>query len=234
MKASEDLIKNDVPATGQLKECDCVSYRIRADADLKIAFLGNSITRHGKAENLGWYGDWGMAASRPENDYVHKLIDKFESAGTKVSYCIANMSEWERTRDMSLLTTRYAEVKSFNADIVIVRLGENAGLTQNLEKFKGCYKQMVRFFSGSAKVVLCDLFWEYEPFDSFVKKFAEENGYAFVKIHDLGNMEEMKAVGKFRHAGVAAHPNDSGMAEIAERIYVQAYDFNSIQNRLEI
>ena len=29
----------------------------------------------------------------------------------------------------------------------------------------------------------------------------------------------MKAVGKFAHAGVAAHPGDRGMAEIAERIY---------------
>ena len=107
MKVSKDLIENDVPASGQLKNGDCVSFYICDNADLKLAFLGNSITRHGKAENLGWYGDWGMAASRRENDYVHKLINKFEKDGRKVSYCIANLSEWERTRDSSLLTSRY-------------------------------------------------------------------------------------------------------------------------------
>ena len=84
MKISQDLIENDVPATGQLKDSDCVSFRLREDADLKIAFLGNSITRHGKAENLGWYGDWGMAASCRENDYVHILVNRLERDGKRV------------------------------------------------------------------------------------------------------------------------------------------------------
>ena len=81
MKISDDLIKNDVPAEGQLKENDCVSFSLAENADVKILFLGNSITRHGKAENLGWLGDWGMAASRKENDYVHKLISRLLEDG---------------------------------------------------------------------------------------------------------------------------------------------------------
>lgn len=219
MKISKDLIKNDVPASGQLKDGECVSFNITENADIKIIFLGNSITRHGKAENLGWFGDWGMAASKKENDYVHKLVSLFEENGKKVSYCVANLSEWERTRNMSLLESRYAKVKDFNASIVIVRLGENAKLAENLEKFKPCYKKMTEYFAGGATVILTDLFWEYEPFDVFVKSFAEEKGYAFVRIHDLGNSEDMKAVGMFGHEGVAAHPGDKGMAEIAERIF---------------
>ena len=219
MKISKDLIKNDVPASGQLKDCDCVSFYIAENAAVKIAFLGNSITRHGKAEKLGWFGDWGMAASRRENDYIHKLVQSFEKSGKKVSYCIANLSGWERSRDMALLETRYAEIKKFNADFIIVRLGENARLAEHLEEFKPCYKKMVEYFADGATVILTDLFWEYQPFDSFVKRFAEENGYTFVAIHDLGNDDKMKAVGKFEHAGVAAHPDDNGMAEIAERIY---------------
>lgn len=214
MKISNDLIKNDVPAEGQI--ADCVSFNLTENAELKIAFLGNSITRHGVAEELDWLGDWGMAASSRENDYVHKLVSRIKK---RVSYCIANLSGWERSRDMSLLERDYAAVKSFGADIVVVRLGENARLAENLEEFKPCYKEMVAYFAGNAKVVLTDLFWEYEPFDTFVKNFAEEEGFAFVAIHDLGGDTEMKAVGKFAHAGVAAHPSDRGMAEIAERIY---------------
>lgn len=219
MKISEDLINNDVPASGQIHADECVKFYPKESADIKIAFLGNSITRHGVAENLGWFGDWGMAASCRENDYVHRLVARFEETGKKVSFCIANLSDWERTRDMALLESSYAQVKNFNADIVVVRLGENARLSEKLEAFKPCYKQMVGYFSGGAKVVLTDLFWEYEPFDKFVESLAAEKGYHFVQIHDLGNDEQMKAVGKFGHAGVAAHPGDKGMAVIAERIY---------------
>lgn len=218
MKISKDLLNNDVPAEGQLEKDEWAAFYPCANADLKIAFLGNSITRHGVAEELGWYGDWGMAASRRGNDYVHRLVGLLEDDGKRISYCIVNLSEWERTRDNSLLD-RYAEVKNFNADIVIVRLGENARLTENLEEFESCYKEMTEYFSGGAAVVLTDLFWEYGPFDGFVKKLAEEKGYAFVKIHDLGNDESMKAAGKFAHGGVAAHPGDKGMSEIASRIY---------------
>ncbi len=219
MKVSKDLINNDVPANGQLQDDDCVAFFLKENADIRIAFLGNSITRHGKAENIGWHGDWGMAASVKENDYVHRLISLIENENKKVSYCIANLSEWERTRDETLLKKRYAKIKNFNAEIVIVRLGENARLAQNYEAFKSCYKHMVKFFAGNAAVVLTDLFWEYEPFDNFAKSYAEEEGYKFVQLHDLGNVQEMKAVGKFAHEGVAAHPGDKGMAEIADRIY---------------
>lgn len=220
MKICKDLITNDVPAVEQLKGSDCISFETTENADIKLLFLGNSITRHGKAENLGWCGDWGMAASSKENDYVHKLISKFCQKGIKVSVCIANLSDWERTRNMDLLFTKYLSALRFNADYVIVRLGENACLDKYLSEFELCYDELTDLFSrNGAKIVLTDLFWEYEPFDNFVAELAKARGYAFAEIHDLGNDETMKAIGKFSHNGVAVHPGDKGMAEIAERIF---------------
>lgn len=220
MKICKDIITNDVPAVGQLKGSDCISFETTENADIKLLFLGNSITRHGKAENLGWCGDWGMAASSKENDYVHKLIIKFCQKGIKVSVCIANLSDWERTRNMDLLFTKYSSALRFNADYVIVRLGENACPDKYLSEFELCYGELTDLFSrNGAKIVLTDLFWEYEPFDNFVAELAKARGYAFAEIHDLGNDDEMKAIGKFSHNGVAVHPGDKGMAEIAERIF---------------
>lgn len=220
MKICKDIITNDVPAVGQLKGSDCISFETTENADIKLLFLGNSITRHGKAENLGWCGDWGMAASSKENDYVHKLISKFCQKGVKVSVCIANLSDWERTRNMDLLFTKYLSALRFNADYVIVRLGENACPDKYLSEFELCYGELTDLFSrNGAKIVLTDLFWEYEPFDNFVAELAKARGYAFAEIHDLGNDDAMKAIGKFSHNGVAVHPGDKGMAEIAERIF---------------
>jgi len=52
-----------------------------------------------------------------------------------------------------------------------------------------------------------------------LRQFAAENGYPLVELGDLGELDEMKAVGLFEHTGVAAHPGDLGMEKISERIF---------------
>ena len=42
---------------------------------------------------------------------------------------------------------------------------------------------------------------------------------SLVELGDLGEQDEMKAIGLFAHKGVANHPGDAGMAAMAERIY---------------
>lgn len=219
-KISVDLVKNDVPATGQLKDDDNVSFVFADNADLKLLFLGNSITRHGRAENIGWYGDWGMAASSAENDYVHKLVGRLQCDGRKVSFCVTNLSEWEQSWNDALFEQKFLQAKLFNADIVIIRLGENAGLLNRVDEFAPHYENLIDFFAAeNAQVVLTDLFWGYEPFDNYVKSLAQKRGFAFAQIHDLGRDAQMKATGQFTHEGVSLHPSDNGMREIADRIY---------------
>lgn len=229
MKMSEDFQLNCVPAIGQTGKEESVLICGDEAAKLKILFLGNSITRHAPAPALGWHGDWGMAASARQNDYVHRLVALMNGAGIRCGYCIANLSEWERTCDMSLLDGKFKGALGYPADIAVLRLGENARLSDDLPSFEESYARLAGMLADKGSTVVCtDLFWEHAAFDAFVQKLAEQNGYAFVQLHDLGGDEKMKAAGRFENPGVAVHPGDVGMERIAERL------FKAIGERLRI
>ena len=63
----------------------------------KVLFLGNSITLHGPAEQIGWSGNWGMAASEAEKDYVHLLVARLSQAAQGVpQVMVRNLADFER------------------------------------------------------------------------------------------------------------------------------------------
>ena len=96
---NKDIFANDVPAFGQVKAGESSFRLVSKDPVFKLAILGNSITYHEPNPSLGWYGQYGMAASSAENDYVHVLLSKLSEAGRPADCLIANLAEWERTMD---------------------------------------------------------------------------------------------------------------------------------------
>jgi len=186
--------------------------------------LGNSITRHAPALDIGWPHDWGMAASKEENDYVHVAVKMLDEIYGKVNYCTACCGDWERAYMQDEKIPRWNLAREFEADIIVVRLGENiwGPLRENLDKVP-LYPHLDTFIKHfkvkeNAKVVVTDLFWAFEGIDKVLRQVCEENGYSLVHISDLGETDEMKALGQFWHEGVALHPNDNGMRAIAERV----------------
>ena len=81
---------------------------------------------------------------------------------------------------------------------------------------------LLKYFDKSqkAKVVLTTSFWRH-PGDAAILEYAKERGLPCVQLGDLGEQDEMKAIGLFVHEGVANHPGDLGMKKIAERIYAE-------------
>ena len=88
--------KNTVSAKGQLAETDHVKFDFPADDGIRVMFVGNSITLHGKNANIGWHNECGMAASSKEKDYVHLLEASIKKCDPHAAFCICQVADWER------------------------------------------------------------------------------------------------------------------------------------------
>lgn len=219
--------KNTVKAENQLKKSQFVTY-INPDGRAKrIMFIGNSITLHGVKEDIGWYNAWGMAASSKEKDYVHRMISMIDEVLQDCTFCICQVATWEREyKNGSKFHMLYKDAKDFGADVIIMRFAENCpGNEFDGEMFKEEMESLLSYLNSGkkAKIIMSTPFWHH-PADKVIIEYAKENSLPYVVLGDLGEKDEMKAIGLFEHEGVANHPGDLGMEVIAERLFDKVRD----------
>lgn len=215
------MAKNTVKAVNQLKESGCVRFENLQNTGTRVMFVGNSITLHGVKEDIGWTNEWGMAASKKENDYVHILQREISSVDPEAAFCICQAYEWENDyKNGESKFNIYAEARKFSPNIIVIRIIENCKadgfdpeiFAQEFDKFINYLNE-----SNKAKIVLTTAFWNH-PGNSTLIAYANEKGLPIVHLSDLGERDDMKALGLFWHSGVANHPGDLGMQTIADRI----------------
>ena len=187
---------------------------------MKILFVGNSITRHRVKEDIGWFHTWGMAASAEDKDYVHLCMAKIRQQVPEATYGLCMGSQWElnwTTGDNVL--SRFEDARNYHADIIIMRVIENCPKPPyDKQLFMEQYDRLIQYLNpdGTAFVVVTTGFWPH-PADEAIRAVARQRNYPLCELNDLC-VPEMKAYGLFEHKGVAGHPGDKGMAEIAKRI----------------
>lgn len=218
MKINADIDNNSVRADRQVSE----KFKLfnENESGYKVLFLGNSITVHERAPQIGWDHNWGMAASREANDYVHLVLRGLGEGYGALNYCIADVGTWELKYWDGELLNSFSAARDFRPDLVIVRLGENVNRAMFGEyNFAGHFAAFLRYFhTPGSELVVTGLFWEHEETEQMIRREAEKEGGKFVVLSDLGYRNENKALGQYAHPGVALHPNDRGMRAIAERI----------------
>lgn len=214
---SENEKKNTVRAENQVK--DDFRFTTEGSGKTKVLFIGNSITRHGPAPEIGWFGDYGMAASSREKDYVHVTASLLDEPLGSITIGIAQLADWERNyAEEGILSRLYQKAQAFRADIVIVRIGENMA-PDAAPACRPYFEEMIRFFAHKAHtVVVTNSFWRNDARDKMLQELALGNGYIFCSISGLESDRRNMALDEYEHRGVAGHPSDLGMKAIAERI----------------
>ncbi|HEY0670419.1 MAG TPA: SGNH/GDSL hydrolase family protein, partial [Sphingobacteriaceae bacterium] len=136
-----------------------------------ILILGNSITRHAPAAHIGWHGNWGMAASSEEKDYVHLLMGKFKSLNAEAKVTYLNLSGYEVgywAYDLSAIDT----IVSVKQDLIILRLAENVNqLHVSDNDFKKHYTKLIEYLKSrnpDAKVICTAGFWNNPPVEILI------------------------------------------------------------------
>jgi len=212
--------ENTVSVAHQVKVGERVIFENPEGKGLRVMFAGNSITQHNPAPAIGWTYDWGMAASTPEKDYVHLCMAQINKTSPDAAYCICRAGKWEQNwKNGESVFEEYRAARDFCADVIIVRFVENCAKDGDPAYFMEQYSKFVDYINGTgkAKIIVTTGFWVH-PMNDTIRAFAAERGYPLVELSDMGGDPEMKAIGLFEHKGVAAHPGDKGMAEIARRI----------------
>ena len=209
--------------------CDPQAAKTRVIKKDKILFLGNSITLHGPAESIGWTGNWGMAASAEEKDYVHLVIQALsEPAASGIpapKFMVQNIADFERDYGAYAVGEKLRECIDFKPGLLILAIGENVPELSSVEsetQFRNSVDTLLKAFQkdGNPTIIVRSSFWPSSNKDAILKQAAGDAGAIFVDISELAKEEAnfARSERQIAHAGVAAHPGDRGMKAIADAI----------------
>ncbi len=135
----------------------------------KVLILGNSIVKHGPKSEIGWFGNWGMAASVEDSDYVHLLIRDIHCEDPSVIVRFASIADFER----NFTTFPLSNLDSLrNPDMLILKISVNVNdMKADEDNFIFYYDKLVKYISPDPKSikVIMDGFWDKEKVNKSIK-----------------------------------------------------------------
>ena len=189
----------------------------------KVLFLGNSITKHGPKADIDWSGNWGMAASAAAKDYVHVFTTSLtQMQGSAPTILVKNIADFERAHQAYDFATKLKEAIDFQADLIVLAISENVPALKTPEaktQFQADVTALLKSIQGNHRPVILvrSCFWADAAKDGALRGACDAVSGVYVDISALG--KDKKSFGRserpFKHAGVANHPGDAGMAAIA-------------------
>lgn len=217
---ARDLQENNVPAANQNR---CDFFNLKDGSGVRVMFVGNSITKHGIKESIGWYNDCGMAASEEKCDYVHRLMEKISEKDNDAAFSVLQVANFEREFPVFDIEKEYKQAKKFAPDIVIMFFCANVNREYDAaenpkEKFKVTFGERYEELRNWLKVkdttviIHSQGFYSRPKLDSEKKNVADKYNDNWIELDDFSQTEEVRDP-RFNH------PNDLGMEKIADRFW---------------
>ncbi len=199
----------------------------------KILFLGNSITAVPQRDKAIW---WGLSASTPDNDYAHLLAAAIDAktggslamipttAPTtrpdgSVDQCesnVINIADVFERGYASYDASKISKQLAWKADIVILQFGENIPpATFDADVFRQGLKKLAADLkeSGNPHIFVAGyILGSNLTVDAMKQQLCEEDPTHRVFVDLSGVGKDPSNIGEY------GHPNDKGMALIAETL----------------
>ncbi len=188
-----------------------------------ILIFGNSITKHPPGPQVGWYGNWGMAASVESKDFSHIISTALEAQITPVNISDFEMSH--TTFDLKNLDKHFVQTP----DLIIIKIGENVLQATDFDKSFTKFISYIKDKTPNAKIVIAGTFWQNDPVNKVMIAESQSRKIPFVNLQQLDTQINKSFIGedmfsvdgskyKITDQGVANHPGDVGMKNIADLI----------------
>ncbi|MFH1922762.1 MAG: beta-L-arabinofuranosidase domain-containing protein, partial [Planctomycetota bacterium] len=207
----------------------------KASAIRRILFLGNSITLHGPKADIGWTGNWGMAASSEDKDYVHLVTSALaQHTGSRPQIMVRNIADFERNYATYDVDSQMKDLFAFDPDLVVLAIGENVpalGSEDAKAQFKAGVMNILSIALAKRHplVVVRSCFWADAAKDEVLSQACQEADGIFVNAGPLGRdaANAARSERSFTHDGVAGHPGDKGMKALADAIVKAVLNFQT-------
>lgn len=189
----------------------------------KILFLGNSLTYHPSKPEIGWTGDWGMAASSADKDYAHLVASAVAAAndGTPPAMQAVNIYSFGMFEQNYATYNAPLELRTlldWKPTVLVVELGDNssASLTSDEAKsaFATGFEAVLAAFKAESRpeIFVLSTFWPTPTTDVLLRQACANVGGVFVDISSLYGTAANRG-------GWGGHPSDAGMAAIADTVW---------------
>lgn len=186
----------------------------------RILFVGNSLTIARPADRLGWPGLNGMAASQPDRDYAHRVqlgLSAYQGAIPEMDIVSADIHRFIAGQVTGRTLFNEIPAPEVGADLVIVQMGDNAPPGTPYKVWADAYAEIATWAPGARYIALGKWGGPLGGQDErFLQQAAAAAGMEYIYIRDLHTPENVAS--QFANTAVAWHPNDAGMARIADRV----------------
>ncbi len=215
--------------------CLCVCAQEETQQkNISIMVIGNSITAHAPSENLGWTGDWGMAASCEENDYVGVMkrmfaeeFPEWNATWTKGGiYGVEKSIDTRTDKDYATIfkATFGATMANVNPDVVVFQFGDNVS-SYNKKAYCEMYRQLADYCRGINPEMVIVFSKPYygspdDPRGRATQEIAVEKQVCYTSLCELNLVVNWaKSEDFWTNEAILSHPGDKGMEEIAKKFY---------------